>query len=366
MNLRNYFCFIVVSYTSLCPHEELVPGETHTTDMHLSFFKQGTPAAFDNASEDSAFQRFRFRRVLSFCLVICAQSWTCAAYTPSSWSLASEPMSLSATFMTPSVYVAGGLLDCGAPLVSDECAAEITTVEQVTDITTVTVYTFSPSVGTTYDVTTRQPNYVGSWVYYASLVITYAIFYNTTETSTTIYLQSTTSLSSVPIPSIQISSGTETIVRMSTATDYTPSIIRITPTATTRAAIRQRDKSIHYPTNFPTIKRDSVAPKLSPQPFRRSFPRRVPVTKLYKRTYDYNPCDGQLPSQDLVSNSLIDVCHFLGNVQAYFVSLQRDSCSLHAFLVRIYLSTNILILELDVYCGDPFANQLMALGSSVL
>jgi hypothetical protein len=63
------------------------------------------------------------------------------------------------------------------------------------------------------------------------------------------------------------------------------------------------------------------------------FKRNVPSTelilraspKLVLRSYDYDRCYDVPPSHDMVTNSLIDVCHFVANAENYFVSLKPIS-----------------------------------------
>lgn len=175
------------------------------------------------------------------------------------------------TVSFPAVYVGQGFLNCGAPLVSDQCSTyplnysasmgQITFSIQAVSLTT---------INTTYSILSDNPQVTIPIDGYLALSGTFEV-----------------TLTSTP-----------PAVRISLETSYTPTV---TPAGTATAT--QLVPRAPLPTNIPR--------NLQPQ----------------KRSYDYDVCLGTPPDANLLTTSLVEVCHFVANAENYFVSMRPSSAA---------------------------------------
>jgi hypothetical protein len=169
----------------------------------------------------------------------------------------------------PAIYVGQGLLDCGAPLVMDQCST----------------YPLN------YSISTGQQTFSIHASYLFSVNTTYSILSNNATVT-------------LPIDGFLALSGTFQVTvtptppatRVALETSYTPII---SPAAA--AATNLLPRASPYPTNIPR----------NNQPL--------------KRSYDYNICQGSPPDRRLLTRSLVEVCHFVANARNYFVSLRPST-----------------------------------------
>ena len=228
----------------------------------------------------------------------------------------------------PTIYLAGGILDCGPHFTPDQCDAfsrgntgaweeyEITGYATVTDSVSVLVIVTNEKEVTLYSTSTQWAT-VGDSTFIVTIASLYKMEY---ATITSTVFHSGTSPSLVPTLYTQ-SPGTvifSTAIRKFTETAYAPSIV--TPTAT------------------------------------------MPNTRQKKRTYDYDRCGGP-PDHDLLTNSLTDVCHFIANIQVGngFVSLKPTTAaympSWIGYLVRVLTAMASLTSVYVCYCAVlPFGS----------
>jgi hypothetical protein len=200
----------------------------------------------------------------------------------------------------PVLYVTDGILDCGGPLIADQCS-----LRPVSYSTSYTRQAFD--VAETLLLGEQYRNYLPSYYYDFQIPFT-----------TTLVLSATYRLTLTPTPRYNISVATD---------QYTPSI---------------------YPTNVPNP----------------TDPTRITARSPYKGIQTQpsdgdNPCTEQRPSDDSKPNSLIDVCHWLANTKQYFVSLRprADSAYLPSwpgYISQMFISSlNVLGIVLS------FRNSLM-------
>lgn len=196
---------------------------------------------------------------------------------------------------TIAVYLNTGILNCGAPLVQDGCVAQPTNYSVTSILQTFTV----------------QATATGYFDPYSFDLYSIAFGYSNVSiampVTTTFVTSATYILTITPTPAYIRSEATDI---------YEPSIL---PASTPLAARR----NIHVPSPTSTVS---------------------PGGALRPRSYDYNPCDGAPPKQDFVSGSLTDVCHFLANIEQYFISLRPRSPAVYLPSWPSYLTQAVISL----------------------
>jgi hypothetical protein len=168
----------------------------------------------------------------------------------------------------PQIYAADGILNCGSPLEPDKCipasAASVSysTTEQNFPVHIASLFEYA--VGT------------GAWeMLNAGPTITF-------ELDATVAFNVTYQVTIPPTP---------LFTRIATATNsYTPVI---SPTSALPASSSQTT---------------ALGPK--------------PTMRAVRRSYQFNLCDGEAPSHDFESRSLVDVCRVVASAQQWFVSLR--------------------------------------------
>lgn len=170
----------------------------------------------------------------------------------------------------PMIYVGQGLVDCGAPLIKDQCSTypvnySITTGQQTFAVHASDLY----SISTTFSIVAGNPTIIPINGYVA--------------------LQGTFQITVTHDPPA---------TRVVVATSYTPTISHVL----------------------------TAAPVSSPQPQTTAAPN-IPrnIQPIRKRDFGYDICQGQPPSWRILTNSLTEVCHFVANAKNYFVSLKPSS-----------------------------------------
>ena len=166
----------------------------------------------------------------------------------------------------PVIYVAGGMVDCGGALLSDVCFAQ------------------------------PNPNIVAVFPG-VTTALTWGAGY---PTSLSQFPTNTGDLELI-VPMIGFIMPTGTLLTLET--NYSPSIV---PTD-----IPQSHQTSHLKARSATSHNDYQKPSPIPR-----------GTKIQGRSYNYDSCANLPPDHDFVSNSLTEVCHFVANAQAYFVSLK--------------------------------------------
>jgi hypothetical protein len=191
----------------------------------------------------------------------------------------------------PLVYVADGILECGASLIADQCSANPTTSYSL-----FTPHpTFHISDQYEYSLLNGEQN---EWFLVDNPILTFII-----DTSVAFELPATT---------IQIAlTPTPESTRIIKQTAYSPSI--------------STSEVWDSPMQTPTATSSFRNPKLA------------------HRSYEFDPCDGTRPSHDFVSTSLDGICHFIANVQQYFVSLRPAAFSAYlpcwpGYLVQVFIA----------------------------
>src|SRR5277367_2515331 len=179
----------------------------------------------------------------------------------------------------PQIWVAEGLVECGAPLVADPCSITFTSELPITSIKT------GPSATTT--IITESTILLGSRISsntYTPIisVTTYSTPRSEGNTMTTLARRA-----HIKIPAMNTSAVTR-----ASSTDDTLTVV----TASYRLLV------------------DKVNVLMM-------------TTTFMRRSYDFDNCIGRFPNHDFVSNSLSDVCHFVANVQDWLVSLAPTSAA---------------------------------------
>ena len=198
-----------------------------------------------------------------------------------------------ATLVTgPQIWVAKGILDCGAPFVTDPCTTAL------------------------------------------------AYYTETTSWSTSTYGYMMWGL--IPLENDYLYTISVPVSLPTRATKLDPYSPTITPTVFSMDASATRST-----TTSPAIKRRE---HISPTPTLAAFhivSNLNTEKQLQKRTYDYDACSGEPPSHDMVTNSQDDVCQFVAAAQPYFVSLAPTA----AALLPSWLSYCMSAVITAVQCG---------------
>ena len=206
----------------------------------------------------------------------------------------------------PPVYIAGGILDCGPHFSPDQCNAFYKTTDlwewkRSTEYATVSdsesVLLIPSATTTKVHSTTTDLTVVAGTTIILTIESLYEVDY-TTITSTYLHTGTFPSLVPTQVTSTAGSVTIYTATRNFTETAYAPSIV--SPTSTSTAAGRK------------------------------------------KRSYDntYDRCSGP-PDQDLKTNSLTEICHFVANLEVgnQFISLKPTAAaympSWIGYLVRV-------------------------------
>jgi hypothetical protein len=212
----------------------------------------------------------------------------------------------------PVIYVGKGLVDCGSPLVKDQCSAFplITTVSTGNKAFMIHA-TSLLSINATGDLFKNNP------------IIAIPIDGSLT-------LSGTYQLTITPSPA-----STRILIQ----TSYSASIVS--------------PSTLEVPTKI-SPRLDVSSPTTDPKKLPRGLQR-------VRRSYDYNSCDDDPPNHDLVSTSLTDVCHFVANAKQYFVSLRPSTNAAYmpswtGYLIQIILT----IINLRGIVSDLSMNGLIA------
>lgn len=239
--------------------------------MHVSYFCMGTPQLPSYEKRDEQFTempvkstfRCRKRTVAAMALtrlaVVSIFTAQALAYAP----YLSSALNKRDAFPFPQIYIGQRLLDCGSPLIQDQCS-------------------FYPL---NYSITTGAQYFSVSAPLLYSINATYSIVAN--NPTITIPIQGWLTLSGTYEFTI---THTPPATRVAMVTDYTPS-----------------------------LGTGTVGPQVTSPPM---LPRNM---REVKRSYDYDVCGGQPPDRRLVTRSLVDVCHFVANAKSYFVSLRAST-----------------------------------------
>jgi hypothetical protein len=210
----------------------------------------------------------------------------------------------------PVIYVGQGLLDCGAPLVTDQCST----------------YPLN------YSISTGQQTFSIHASYLFSVNTTYSILSNNATVTLPIdghlALSGTFQVTITPTPPA---------TRVALETSYTPTI---SPAAAASANLLPRASP--YPTNIPR----------NNQPL--------------KRSYDYNICQGGPPDHRLLTRSLVEVCHFVANAKNYFVSLRPNTDAVYLPSWPGYLIQTVLCFMYFFCIVKPTPTIKLIIESSLL
>jgi hypothetical protein len=188
-------------------------------------------------------------------------------------------VSSEATSQFPAIYVAAGSVDCGSSLVPDICS-------QLPD----PINDFFPNVTTpltwTVQLTVQGSQELSSSTFYYTPVV---------DVPCSIWLP---------------------LTRTSLETGYTPTVIVPGVTHSMRPVPKTARK----------IDEDSL-PDAALDIVHRFGITEQHVKKERRGYYDYDSCNGSPPDHDMVTNSLVDVCHFVANAKSYFVSLRPTNAA---------------------------------------
>jgi hypothetical protein len=199
----------------------------------------------------------------------------------------------------PIIYVGQGLVDCGAPLVKDQCS----------------------TYPVNYSITTGQQTFAVRAPYLYSINTTYPIVAN--NPIITIPIDGYLALQGTYLTSI---THDPPATRVVVATSYSPTISQAPTTGAATVSTPQPQTT--------------VAPNI---------PRNIqPV----KRSFEYDICQGQPPTWRLLTKSLTEVCHFVANAQDYFVSLKpsSDAAYLPSWISYLFQS---LLCVMYFFCMVP-------------
>jgi hypothetical protein len=219
----------------------------------------------------------------------------------------------------PIVYVAGGIVNCGSQLALDVCSTQ-SSVIRIPSSTTTEILSDTWTITVTVPLT--QPVIITT-VFQSLVNDTYLLEipgrFVITETAIGMFSLTGTVVQSLSLP---VSTTSFTTPRISAKTSYHPTVI---PTTALSRRAAQDNKDL-----WPTPVYDAFSPS-----------KRLELD-LLKRSYDYDSCDGKPPTHDLVTNSLVEVCHFVANAQNYLVSLEPTTAafmpSWSGFVIQVIVS----------------------------
>jgi len=250
-------------------------------------------------STHSGFSKFPFNLAH---VLICAELVASAVISiPQQSTVTGEQGNFSVlpkTFTSlPQIWVAVGIVDCGAPLEVDLCVIQGTS------------YSY-----TTVPTSTKTDLFTQLWdpVRMTNVDSTYTGYETFKTTSSASYM--------FGVRASKMNPYTPTIIR----SQFTPNTTRQGSTATVmrrnKRAIWMEQTPTPTPTNFiGRISSPSTDPLALTATMRNPFA--ANGAKVFGRSYDFDRCKAQPPNHDFVSNSLNEVCHYVANIQGWFVSL---------------------------------------------
>ena len=199
----------------------------------------------------------------------------------------------------PAIYVAAGSVSCGSSLAPDLCSQLPNPIHHyVPNVTTVT-WT------------------VQSYVHGSQVLSSSSLYY--------------TPLINIPC------SAWLPLTRTSLETGYVPKVIvpGVTRSAEATPAPKNARAIVESQCSKPALK-DAHLFNICEQ-------YRMKERRGY---YDYDSCNGAPPDHDMVTNSLVDVCHFVANAKSYFVSLRPTSAAYMPSWMGFMFQTIICIWNL--------------------